>query len=208
MLTLYDIFIKRLPEQLDENRCWCWQGSLGPSGYGRVCHNKREYMAHRIAWEIYNAEPIPPELIVRHTCDNPLCVNPLHLILGTFLDNAKDRNLRNRTAKGVKINTSKLSDNDVMQIRIDHSNGVLQKDLAQKYNVTDVNISHIVCGKTWKHVGGPTVKPQTRLSKAQVAYIREALASGKLTGKELAQQFNCSESAISLIKNNINHRTD
>lgn len=72
-------------------RCWHWIGAKQDAGYGELwCWEKRKYVgAHRVSWEIHNG-PIPKGLSVLHKCDNPSCVNPKHLFLGTQKDNIRD----------------------------------------------------------------------------------------------------------------------
>lgn len=76
----------------------CWLTDISPTGRGYVTmqyQGKRVYV-HRLAWELYNAEPIPDGLYVLHSCDNPGCCNPNHLRVGTAADNAHDRESRGR----------------------------------------------------------------------------------------------------------------
>ena len=75
--------------------CWPWT-SRTARGYGNLYFRGRTQMAHRVAFELANG-PIPAGLLVRHTCDNPPCCNPAHLLLGTHRDNAWDRERRNRS---------------------------------------------------------------------------------------------------------------
>lgn len=76
--------------------CWLWIGSRLPTGYGTFRVGKKVKRAHRVSWELHNGPIIDGSLLVCHTCDNPMCVNPDHLFLGTNLDNMRDRNAKGR----------------------------------------------------------------------------------------------------------------
>lgn len=86
-----------------DDECWRWTGrtQTNPTGleYG---YFGRCYRAHRVAWVLANGRAIPNGMIVRHTCDNPICVNPHHLLLGTHRDNIHDMNSRKRGARSKK----------------------------------------------------------------------------------------------------------
>ena len=110
-------------------------------------------MAHRISWEIHNGE-IPENLWVLHKCDNPPCVNPEHLFLGTPRDNVIDKvkKGRHRDDNGEKHPMAKLKDKDVRYIRRKLSDGIQGKDLAKQFNVCRMTISNIKTGRKWRSV--------------------------------------------------------
>ena len=84
--------------------CWLWTGVLDNHGYGRMKINDKSTGAHRYSYMIHKGK-IGDGLFVCHTCDNPACVNPSHLYAGTAADNANDRGVRGRTARGDKSPT-------------------------------------------------------------------------------------------------------
>ena len=140
-------------EKLGEDDCWERLG--GKSGtnqaYGRIrAFGKQDY-AHRVSWILHFGE-IPEGLVVRHDCDNPGCVNPRHLVLGTHKDNMRDMTSRGRACKGNDHHLSKLTEAVVATIRREHANGVSKSALGWRYGVTPHTIGHIVRRITWKHV--------------------------------------------------------
>jgi hypothetical protein len=139
--------------------CWEWQGCTDSSGYGnfRVPQFGRVNIgAHRVSYMLYNGDFPPDGMLVRHTCDNPRCVNPLHLEYGTKKDNAQDMVDRGRVAvrdrRGESNGAAKLDDSKVRDIRSLLAAGRNTVDLARQYGVSHDTISLIASGKTWKHV--------------------------------------------------------
>jgi hypothetical protein len=96
MKTLKERFDLQVDKSAD---CWEWVGSKIPQGYGHIHHNHADIYAHRASWIIYYGE-IPNGLCVLHRCDNPSCVNPEHLFIGTIADNMHDRDAKGRNNKG------------------------------------------------------------------------------------------------------------
>jgi hypothetical protein len=104
--------------------------------------------AHRVSYEIEFGS-IPDGLFVCHHCDNPECVNPSHLFIGTQLDNRRDAVKKGRTARGSKSASAKLNEADVRFIRFWVSLGYLQREIAKCFNVGQTTISAIVTGQNW-----------------------------------------------------------
>lgn len=137
--------------------CWVWTAATNRGGYGvfgiiRTVNN----LAHRVAWQLEHGG-IPEGMCVCHHCDNPPCVRPDHMYLGTLIENNEDMARKGRqklppALRGNQISTCKLTPNDVMKIRADHAAGVGQGALATEMGVTQANISQIVRCKTWKYV--------------------------------------------------------
>ena len=95
---------KTIPEPM--SGCRLWIGANRPSGYGRVVCGNKTLTAHRVAWETF-VGPIPPGMDVLHSCDNPPCVNPDHLFLGTDLDNVRDMIAKGRDGSFGRFNRDK-----------------------------------------------------------------------------------------------------
>ncbi len=128
--------------------CWGWIGPLHNAGYGRLAHDKMELLAHRIAYELF-VGPIPDGMHVLHHCDNPPCMNPAHLFLGTHADNMRDMVVKGRSQRGERNGQSKLTEGQVLEIRKVHAGGDSQKELAQRYGVDRSMVNRIVNGKNW-----------------------------------------------------------
>lgn len=132
--------------------CWNWVGKKG-HGYGRFWYNGKTIRAHRFSYELFFGN-VPDCLFVLHKCDNPGCVNPDHLFLGTLLDNSRDMIAKGRGGdqKGEKNPAAKLTMKDVLEIRSLYASGnFTQKQIAQKYNIALSTANQIIIGKRWKH---------------------------------------------------------
>jgi hypothetical protein len=128
--------------------CWPWIGAHDQDGYGKMSNSQR---AHRVAWAYINGE-IPTGGVIMHTCDNPPCCNPAHLVLGTNVLNIQDRDLKNRTARGESSPLARLTTKQVLQIRDLHKAGVSKHQLSRTFGVCRPTITSIINRETWKHV--------------------------------------------------------
>lgn len=141
--------------------CWNWTGSTVQSNYyryGRFKEAGKSYRAHRYAYEQFVGS-IPKDMLVCHHCDNPLCVNPDHLFLGTAQDNSSDMVMKNRQAKGTEVASAILSPWKVRKIRAMYAkrlkNGkrkYTQQNIAERVGCSRRNVSEVVNFKTWSHV--------------------------------------------------------
>lgn len=127
------------------NECWEWQGCRKKNGYGYLGKSTGRLYAHRISFEVSTGHP-PGAFFVCHRCDNPGCVNPAHLFLGTAADNADDRGAKGRSAKGSKIGTALLRDAVVLQIRAAEGT---QKEIAARFGTSRSNVSLIKRRVRW-----------------------------------------------------------
>ena len=124
--------------------CWIWFASTHPEGYGRFAMNGKTQKAHRAAYEIYKGF-IPEGYCVCHTCDNPACVNPNHLFLGTVAENNADKTKKGRSAK-------KLNSEMVRVIKSQLSGGASLNSLARLFKVTRAMIVQIKYNRNWKGI--------------------------------------------------------
>jgi hypothetical protein len=128
---------------------WRWLGGVGGDGYGMTSLGRRSVKAHRAAWFLATGS-MPGNLSVCHHCDTPLCVRPTHLFLGTPADNNRDRNQKERQARGERI--SRLTESDIREIRASASVGGTFRGIARERRMTARTIRLIVRRETWRHV--------------------------------------------------------
>lgn len=134
--------------------CWDWIRGKNSEGYGQLWFEGKMTKAHRFSYERVNGK-ILPGMLVRHTCDNTGCVNPLHLLIGTDADNTKDKVERGRLRfpVGERAHFAKITSGDVQRIRdISRVGNVSQKEIAIYFAIDQTNVSLIANKKSWKHV--------------------------------------------------------
>jgi len=148
--------------------CWEWAGARMPWGYGNFTANGRTIGAHRFSYEAFVGD-LKPGMFVCHRCDNPRCVRPSHLFLGTCKDNVDDmlrkgrhvsrtgnesgsRRHPKRRPRGEEHKTAKLTAVKVQQIRRLRNEGATQHALAKTFGVSRGAILAVLSGRTWRHV--------------------------------------------------------
>jgi HNH endonuclease len=132
-----------------DNGCWIWTACKDQKGYGFFTGKR----AHRMSYEIYKGE-IPEKMLVCHHCDNPSCVNPEHLWLGTVPDNNKDRDLKGRLVKniGEKHPMCKISEKTALEIKERLLSGEPPRKIAKELNLKNSTVYNIKSGSCWKHI--------------------------------------------------------
>lgn len=128
--------------------CWLWSGGRDPDGYGEFNGTR----AHRASWELHNG-PIPNGLWVLHHCDNPPCVRPDHLFLGSSADNTADKVAKGRHRLGADHGMAIVTEVQVKEIRERYRRGgISQTTLGAEYGLSQTSVSQIVLKKCWKHI--------------------------------------------------------
>lgn len=135
-----------------ENGCIVWIGPAHDAmGYGRIRIGRRMVYIHRAAWEAARG-PVPDGAVVRHTCDNPPCINVDHLTLGTQAENVADMFTRGRVDRhGERNNSARLTTTQVAQIRARRTGGETQRALAREFGVSESQISNIIRNRHWRN---------------------------------------------------------
>ncbi len=146
--------------QPNTNECWIWAGARNEHGYGVIGRGKRNHgntKAHRVAYEIFYDVKLAPSDLVLHRCDNPSCVNPMHLWLGNQRDNMQDMLLKGRGSlppvrRGTDNNKAKLDECKVRQIFQLRCNGYTTYQIAAMFGVSRPAICSVLNRYTWRHV--------------------------------------------------------
>ena len=159
MKSLVDRFWSKV-DRCEPDQCWEWKAAKDIAGYGRLNRFGRPELSHRVSYQLHHG-PIPEGLHVLHSCDNPGCVNPAHLHLGTNTDNIREKMERGRCSRsgglppgscgGETNHKSKLTNEQAIQIRIRYAaGGVSQKQLGDEFGVSRGVISSIINGRSYR----------------------------------------------------------
>ncbi len=137
--------------------CIEWKKSIGTNGYGqtkkKINGRWKTYGAHRLSWEKANLRDVPAGMCVCHSCDNPPCVNPDHLFLGTQTDNMRDMTRKRRgrplVAFGEDMPMAKINASIANEIRVAFRLGVRQTEIARVFSVSTHCINSVISGRNW-----------------------------------------------------------
>lgn len=134
------------------NGCWEWQSTMNDRGYGVLRFQGLKGMAHRVAFELTNG-PIPDGLCLLHRCDNPRCVNPAHLFLGTKGDNARDMVQKQRSLIGERNHKAKITREQATEISRLYATGKYpQQRIAAQFGIGQGQVSKIVRRTEWHNL--------------------------------------------------------
>lgn len=150
LLPLHDRFWSRVDKKGDDD-CWVWTGAKSAKGYGTIVECSKTIAAHRLSYSMHKGDPV--DFAVCHVCDNPPCVNPNHLFLGTLAENNTDRHRKGRSYIHVGETHPRaiLTEAFVRVIRQEYSTGsVTQTELGERYGVTHSTIWRIVNNLIWR----------------------------------------------------------
>lgn len=134
------------------DKCWEWSGCRHYKGYGEfIIEGKNKTKAHRFSWFLAHGK-IPDGMLVLHKCDNPPCVRPDHLFLGTPKTNRQDCNSKMRHCYGQRMHTAKLTEGDVIEIRKADLTNRTRLSIAEEFGISGRQVTAICRRENWKHV--------------------------------------------------------
>lgn len=133
--------------------CWLWTAAKNGKGYGRFLHEGKNRFAHRVSWFL-SGEVLPKSKILMHSCDNPSCVNPAHLSVGTIQENNLDCKIKGRLADRTdpKRRPCKLTKDDVLNIRSLRETGLSYTEISKRFHVSSRHVSYICKKALWRHI--------------------------------------------------------
>lgn len=136
-----------------ESGCWEWTSAKMPTGYGqmKIPSTRKQVYAHRLSYMIHKGD-IPEGMQVCHACDNPSCVKPSHLFLGTSSDNHLDMKAKERHLNGEKNVGAKLTADKVRDIHALRAQGLSQGKIARTYGIAQGTVWKILRGERWLHI--------------------------------------------------------
>lgn len=155
MSTAHERFWSKV-DRRGPDECWEWTAGKNPTGYGAFHPQKNSTIgAHRWALGEKIGRALRSDEFACHRCDNPPCVNPAHLFVGTHVQNMADMRGKGRSSRGARRPNARLDHATVRSIRELAARGVPSRDLASKHRVSESAICMIIRGQRWAHAGGP-----------------------------------------------------
>lgn len=146
-----EMFWSRVDKADGPNACWLYGGPGFYKGYGVFPFDNKIYHAHRLSYILTHGD-IAKDLVVRHSCDNPPCVNPAHLSLGTRADNSADMVKRGRSSFGERRPLAKLTEDQVCAIRKLKAEGKNSFEIAPAFGIAPGTVRNVANRHSWKHV--------------------------------------------------------
>lgn len=180
---------------IKKNGCWDWKGSINKSGYTQFYLKSKNTTGHRTSWIIHKGE-IPETMCVCHICDNPRCVNPDHLFLGTHKENTQDMIKKER-----RVIIRKIEKNNYNKIFEMYSNNIPQHEIANIYGVTQTTISKILLKKFSKRTQIGSSNQKAVFTEDQVLKIRKEYQEKGKGCWVLSKKYGVSHSTIKRIIN-------
>lgn len=203
-------FYSRVDTSGGPDACWPWTGEKTSKGYGRVRGwpgvKALSTGAHRVAYDLAHPKRRLGTRQARHTCDNPPCCNPKHLVAGTNLDNRRDSVRRGRASAPIKIKSD-----DLATLRRLYGEGVLPAELARRFKISREQVRRLGEGLSQRRAAAPVRRPEWRkrglraphfkINDKQADEIRARYAAGEATQYALADEYGVSQGLISKIVN-------
>lgn len=158
--ALEELFWSKVDKTTSERGCWLWTSYTNEKGYGLIqVPGNKNYRAHRFSWELVHGKT-PSHRFCLHKCDTPRCVNPEHLFIGSYQENASDSKAKGRNVRGEKNSHAILTEALVLELRREftwvtpkRSNA---KELGERYGLRDGTVYMAATGRTWKHLPMPS----------------------------------------------------
>lgn len=189
--------------------CWEWTGAKDRKGYGRFSViGSRAVFAHRKAWELTHGVDLSPDQLVCHHCDNPGCVRPDHLFLGTPKENTADMYRKGRARfcppKGEAHGQTKLTAEQVADIRRRRRDGESAIQLGREYGISATTVYNIQRRKVWDDGKGPDIVKNgtTPLTIEDARAIRQAKLAGE-SARVLSKRYGVGVTTIYNIANGV-----
>lgn len=201
-MTALDRF--NLQHKVSDSGCWEWTASKDKDGYGVFkgeLYSQKLNKAHRFSWALSNNQQIPKDMSVCHSCDNPSCVNPSHLWLGSTAENQQDKWTKGRGGilRGDELPQAKLTESQALSILKDARPYTA---IAVDYGITIMTISDIKCRRSWAHLEVDSVARAKRISpnkgnsKNITPEIVREIRVSPLSGAELSIKFGVSRQTV------------